>query len=82
MGRFTLWTAIMTKQLPNEILVRHSLWDWIRIFDRMRADRYAFLQPIGKYSALEDLLEIDYAASKISLVGDRYPEKYARMISR
>lgn len=30
----------------------------------------------------EDLLEIDYAASKISLVGDRYPEKYARMISR
>lgn len=30
----------------------------------------------------EDLLEIDYAASKISLVGDRYPEKYARMINR
>ena len=49
----------MTKQLPNEILVRHSLWDWIRIFDRMRADRYAFLQPIGKYSVLEDLLEIE-----------------------
>lgn len=30
----------------------------------------------------EDLLEIDYASSKISLVGDRYPEKYARMINR
>lgn len=30
----------------------------------------------------EDLLEIDYASSKIELVGDRYPEKYAKMISR
>lgn len=30
----------------------------------------------------EELLEIDYASSKIELVGDRYPEKYAKMISR
>ena len=46
------------KQLPNEVLVRHSLWEWIRIFDRMRADHYAFLNPDKSFSRLEDLLKI------------------------
>ncbi len=46
------------KQLPNETLVRHSLWEWIRIFDRMRADRYAFLNPNKNFSRWEDLLKI------------------------
>lgn len=48
----------MTKLLPNEILVRHSLLEWIRAFDRMRADRYAILCPDKSFSRLEDLLKI------------------------
>ena len=48
----------MTTPLPNEILIRHSLWEWIRIFDRMRSDRYTFLQPAGKYVSLEESLKI------------------------
>ncbi len=30
----------------------------------------------------EDLLEIDYASSKIDILGDRYPEKYAKLTGR
>lgn len=48
----------MTKPLPNEVLLRHSLWQWIRFIDKMRADRYAFLEPDREFSKLEDLLEI------------------------
>lgn len=48
----------MTKQLPNEILVRHSLLEWIRAFDRMRADRYAILCPDKTFTRLEELLKI------------------------
>lgn len=48
----------MMTPLPNEILIRHSLLEWIRIIDLMRADRYALLSPDAEFSRLEDLLEI------------------------
>ncbi len=48
----------MTKQLNNETMIRHSLWKWIRIFDKMRADRYAFIDHDKEFSKLEELLEI------------------------
>lgn len=56
---------MLMKQIPNEILVQHSLLEWIRIFDRMRADRYAFFCPDKSFPRLEDLLKTKTFMPKI-----------------